>query len=114
MAEHEGLSFAPVFIKDLNVSPIFFTDSDVWHGEFPFWLLSSPGKREAGKRDENSGIAFFLNRRIHGSSFLFFSPAALIQVVAGPEVAKNQRGNVLRLIQIRLNNVGFAFCVYET
>jgi hypothetical protein len=42
---------------------------------------------------------------IHWGSFLF--PAALISAVAGPEETKNQRGNVLRLIQIRLATHSF-------
>src|SRR5205809_411405 len=31
VAENDGLSFAPVFIKDVDVSSIFFSDGDVWH-----------------------------------------------------------------------------------
>jgi hypothetical protein len=34
--------------------------------------------------------------------FSFHSPAVLLVGIAGPEETKNQRGNVLRLIQIRL------------
>jgi hypothetical protein len=43
-----------------------------------------------------------LNQWIHGCSYSFF-PAALIQLVAGPEEAKNLGGaKILRVIQIRL------------
>jgi hypothetical protein len=31
VAEDDGLSFAPVFIKDVNVSSVFFSNSYVWH-----------------------------------------------------------------------------------
>ena len=38
MAEHDGLSFAPVFVIDVDVSSVFFSDSYVWHDVFSFWL----------------------------------------------------------------------------
>ena len=38
MAEHDGLSFTPVFIIDIDVSSIFFSNSYVWHDVF-FFLL---------------------------------------------------------------------------
>src|ERR1700674_1299912 len=31
VAEDNGLSFAPVFIIDVDVSSVFFADGDVWH-----------------------------------------------------------------------------------
>src|SRR5437016_11285147 len=31
MAEDDGLSFAPVFIKDVDVGSVLLTDGDVWH-----------------------------------------------------------------------------------
>src|SRR5947207_4845483 len=34
VAEHDGLSFAPVFIIDVDVSSVFFSDSYVWHFYF--------------------------------------------------------------------------------
>ena len=36
MAEHDGLSFAPVFVVDVDVSSVFFSDSYVWHDVFSF------------------------------------------------------------------------------
>jgi len=36
VAEHDGLTFAPVFIIDVDVSFVFFFNSDVWHTEFTF------------------------------------------------------------------------------
>src|SRR5438477_4217459 len=38
MAEDDGLSFAPIFIIDVDVSSIFFSDSYVWHCNFSFLL----------------------------------------------------------------------------
>src|SRR5207244_5351579 len=32
VAEDDGLSFAPVFIIDVDVSAVLFTDCYVWHG----------------------------------------------------------------------------------
>jgi hypothetical protein len=47
---------------------------------------------------------FELSQRIHGSSFVV--PRYIHSAIAGPEGAKNLAGgNVLRLIQIRLNDV---------
>src|SRR6266550_4787004 len=34
MTEHDGLSFTPVFIIDIDVSSIFFSNSYVWHDAF--------------------------------------------------------------------------------
>ena len=39
MAEDDGLSFAPVFIIDVDVSSVFFSDSYIWHDVFSFWLV---------------------------------------------------------------------------
>src|SRR5437764_10723693 len=36
VAEDDGLSFAPVLIIDIDVSPVFFSDRDVRHMYFPF------------------------------------------------------------------------------
>src|SRR5216117_2271426 len=41
VAEHDGLSFAPVFIIDVDVSSVFFSDSDVWHSNTLSLLPSS-------------------------------------------------------------------------
>src|SRR6266513_2280044 len=40
MAEDDGLSFAPVFIIDVDVSSVFFSDSYVWHGVFSLLLIA--------------------------------------------------------------------------
>src|SRR6266850_8356571 len=37
MAEDDGLSFAPVFIIDVDVSPVFFSDGYVRHCNFSFF-----------------------------------------------------------------------------
>src|SRR2546430_2501690 len=34
VAEHDGLTFAPVLIIDVDVSSVFFSDSYVWHCNF--------------------------------------------------------------------------------
>src|SRR5438309_4432358 len=34
VAENDRLTFAPVFIMDVDVSPVFFSDSYVWHCNF--------------------------------------------------------------------------------
>src|SRR5947208_263914 len=39
VAEDDGLSFTPVFIIDVDVSFVFFSDSYVWHCNFSFWLV---------------------------------------------------------------------------
>src|SRR5207248_3677078 len=36
MAEHDGLTFAPVLIIDVDVGSVFFSDRDVRHMCFPF------------------------------------------------------------------------------
>src|SRR5437016_5454808 len=36
VAEDEGLSFAPIFIIDIDVSSVFFSNCDVWHSGSPF------------------------------------------------------------------------------
>src|SRR5437588_3119500 len=36
VAEDDGLSFAPVFIIDVDVSSVFLPDSYVWHCKFSF------------------------------------------------------------------------------
>src|SRR3989475_2456617 len=38
VAEHDGLTFAPVLIIDVDVSSVFFSDSYVWHCVFSFLL----------------------------------------------------------------------------
>src|SRR5207249_10845739 len=38
VAEDDGLSFAPIFIIDVDVSSVFFSDSYVWHYNFAFLL----------------------------------------------------------------------------
>src|SRR5882724_1973371 len=38
VAEDDGLSFAPVFIIDVDASPVFFSDGYVWHCNFSFLL----------------------------------------------------------------------------
>src|SRR5436309_10597131 len=34
VTEDDGLSFAPVFVIDVDVNSVFFPDRDVWHDEF--------------------------------------------------------------------------------
>src|SRR4029077_12996893 len=36
VTEHNRLPAAPVFIIDVDVSSVFFSNRDVWHTEFPF------------------------------------------------------------------------------
>ena len=38
MAEDYGLTFAPVFVIDVDVSSVFFSDSYVWHDVSSFLL----------------------------------------------------------------------------
>src|SRR5258708_1507782 len=38
MAENNGLSFAPIFIIDVDVSSVFLSDSYMWHYNFSFLL----------------------------------------------------------------------------
>ena len=40
MAEDDGLSFAPVFVIDVDVSSVFFSYSYVWHCVFPFLFIA--------------------------------------------------------------------------
>src|SRR2546421_5000640 len=44
VAEHDGLTFAPVLIIDVDVSSVFSSDCYVWHCNFSFLLgiCSSP------------------------------------------------------------------------
>jgi hypothetical protein len=37
MTEDDGLSFAPIFIIDVDVSSVLFSDGDVWHCGSPFF-----------------------------------------------------------------------------
>src|SRR5438477_2476988 len=39
VAEHDGLTFAPILIVDVDVGSVFFSDSYVWHGNFSSLLL---------------------------------------------------------------------------
>jgi len=50
--------------------------------------------KRALARREIRELLFLFNRRTHGFSFLFFFPAALIQLIAGPEGAKNLAGEM--------------------
>src|SRR5215211_8687536 len=38
MAKHYGLTLTPVFVIDVDVSSVFFSNSYVWHDVFLFWL----------------------------------------------------------------------------
>src|SRR5438034_3174326 len=40
MTEHDRLSAAPVFIKDVDICSVFFSNSYVWHGVFSFLLMA--------------------------------------------------------------------------
>src|SRR5204862_1065880 len=46
MTEHDGLSFAPVFVIDIDVLSVFFSCSYVWHDDF----LSVEIARESAAR----------------------------------------------------------------
>src|SRR5437867_3576410 len=41
VTEHDRLSAAPVFIIDVDVCSVFFSDSYVWHGDFLYfeWFI---------------------------------------------------------------------------
>src|SRR5205085_2527054 len=43
VAEHDGLSFAPGFVVDVDVSSVLFCYSYIWHDVFSFWLVFSLG-----------------------------------------------------------------------
>src|SRR5438552_16366500 len=53
VAEHDGLSFAPVFIIDVDVSSVFFSDSYVWHRDS--FLYSVFTKISSARRSSLSG-----------------------------------------------------------
>jgi hypothetical protein len=38
VAEDNGLTLAPVFVVDVDVSSVFFSNGYVWHDVFPSWL----------------------------------------------------------------------------
>src|SRR5215470_13836159 len=38
VAEHDGLSSAPIFVVGFDVPRIFFADSHVWHDRSPFYM----------------------------------------------------------------------------
>src|SRR5437899_8476086 len=38
VAEHDGLTFAPVLVIDVDVSSVFFSDRDVRHCNFSFFV----------------------------------------------------------------------------
>src|SRR5437773_10175833 len=40
VTEHDGLSFAPVFVIDVDVSSVFCPCGDVWHCSSPFLLMA--------------------------------------------------------------------------
>src|SRR5439155_20160448 len=44
VAENDRLTFAPVFIIDVDVRSVFFSDSYVWHWNFLLMLFSSHRK----------------------------------------------------------------------
>jgi hypothetical protein len=39
VAEHDGLSFTPVFVIDVDVFSVFFPSSYVWHDVFSFRVI---------------------------------------------------------------------------
>src|SRR4029453_3686997 len=60
VTEHNRLSFAPIFIIDINVRSVFFSDSDVWHFNFPFGLGLHWG---CAARGQMTHLIFGLTRR---------------------------------------------------
>ena len=57
MAEDDGLSFAPVFVIDVDVSSVFFSNSYVWHCVFPFWLRFLLGESLTQTTSDNQRFA---------------------------------------------------------
>src|SRR4029077_2400599 len=53
VTEYNRLPAAPVFIIDIDVSSVFFSNCHVWHTEFPFWFLAGSGQ-----------VELFLRRRL--------------------------------------------------
>src|SRR5437764_14706769 len=52
VAEDDGLSFAPVFIIDVDVSSVFFPCGYVWHCSSPFWLMGHCRPRFISDRNQ--------------------------------------------------------------
>ena len=57
MAEDDGLSFAPVFVIDVDVSSVLFSDSYIWHDVFSFWLVFSLGEMLTQTTRDNQRFA---------------------------------------------------------
>src|SRR5881396_4008499 len=52
MAEDDGLSFAPVFIINVDVSSVFFPCGYVWHCSSPFLLMAHCRPRFISDRNQ--------------------------------------------------------------
>src|SRR6266480_1120831 len=52
MAEDDGLSFAPIFIIDVDVSAVLFPDCYVWHFDLLsyYWLIACRALSRIGTR----------------------------------------------------------------
>src|SRR5882724_9367849 len=57
VAEHDGLSAAPVFVIDVYVSSVFFSSSYIWHEVFSFWLVFSLGRMLTQTTRDNQRFA---------------------------------------------------------
>src|SRR3954453_10904479 len=59
MTEHDGLSLAPVFIIDVDVSAVFFSNGYVWHDLFSFLTFGRalfPIRTKCGARFHRSKL----------------------------------------------------------
>src|SRR5436309_3704754 len=52
VAEHDGLSFAPVFIIDVDIRSVFFPYGYVWHCSSPFLLMAHCRPRFISDRNQ--------------------------------------------------------------
>src|SRR6266480_1659606 len=52
MTEDDGLSFTPIFIIDVDVSAVLFTDCYVWHGVYCFLLMAYCRPRVISNRNQ--------------------------------------------------------------
>src|SRR4029077_8169920 len=66
MAENDRLSAAPVFIIDVDVCSVFFSDGHVWHKRFPFSLsCTKQSATLAGVNPKGSSVCYTRCQR-HG------------------------------------------------
>src|SRR5882762_820717 len=57
VTKHDRLPAAPVFIIDVDVFSVFFSNCDVWHTEFPFGSLAISGPVELFFRTRLTDLA---------------------------------------------------------